>query len=184
MSEADHAPRRPTEDARSTAGGHDRVLVSEFEAFYRATVPELMRFLMLHGATMADAAEVVQDTLSAAYQRWDSINHHRAWSYRVASRAWIRKVTTIKEDLTADPAAPSPLLRATPTDAWHARHELIIALAALPPKQRQVTAWTLAGYTPTEIATELQLISERVRANLGLARRALAQQLIDEQDPA
>ncbi len=182
MSEADHAPRRPAEDAHSIIRDHNRASV--FEEFYRATVPELMRFLVLHGATMADAAEVVQDTLSIAYQRWDSIDHPRAWSYRVASRAWIRKVTTIKEDLTADPAAPSPLLRATPTDAWHVRHELIDALAALPPKQRQVMAWTLASYTPAEIATELQLTSEQVRANLRLARRALAQRLTNEQDLA
>jgi RNA polymerase sigma-70 factor (ECF subfamily) len=182
MSEHDRASRRPGGESRPTVSRQDRAAVAEFEVFYRATAPELTRFLLLQGATITDAAEAVQDTLSSAYQRWDSIDNHRAWSYRVASRTWIRKMTTVKEDLTADLAVPSPLLRATPADAWHVRHELIAALASLPPKQRQIMAWTLSGYTPAEIAEELQLTSDQVRANLRLARRALAQQL-DEQDP-
>lgn len=183
MSDHERARRRPGEGARSVVSRQDRATIAAFEVFYRTTAPELTRFLLLQGATLADAAETVQDTLSSAYERWDSIDKHRAWSYRVASRTWIRKMTTVREDLTADPAAPSPLLRATPTDAWHVRHELIAALAALPSKQRQVMAWTLSGYTPAEISEELQLTSDQVRANLRLARRALAQRLTNEQDP-
>lgn len=184
MSEHDRIPRHPGEQTRSTVSRPDQAAVSAFEQFYRAVTPELTRFLLLQGATMADAAEVVQDTLGSAYQRWDSIDHHRAWCYRVASRTWIRRMTTVQEDLRADPEVPSPLLRAAPTDAWHTRHELIVALAALPPKQRQIMAWTLSGYTPAEIAEELQLTSDQVRANLRLARRALAQRLTNDQDPA
>lgn len=76
------------------------------------------------------------------------------------------------------------MLRAAPTNAWHVRHELITALAALPPRQRQVMAWTFASFTPEEIATELQLTSEGVRANLRLARRALARRLAQAEDTA
>lgn len=184
MSEHDRVPGRPSQHARSASSQRDWAMVGAFEVFYRAVAPELTRFLLLQGATMADAAEAVQDTLGSAYQRWDNIENHRAWCYRVASRTWIRKMTTLQEDLSADPELPSPLLREAPTDAWHMRHELIVALAALPPKQRQIMAWTFSGYTPTEIAEELQLTSDQVRANLRLARRALAQRLTNEQDPA
>jgi RNA polymerase sigma-70 factor (ECF subfamily) len=184
MSEPDSAPRRPVEDVRSRGAELDRATAAEFASFYRVTAQELVRFLVLQGAAAADAAEVAQDTLISAYQRWQGIDHPRAWCYRVASRGWIRKMTSIHEDLAADPAAASPLLGATPSEAWHVRHELVVALAALPPRQRQVMAWTLSGYTPAEIATELQLARDAVRASLRLARRALAERLTNEQDPA
>jgi RNA polymerase sigma factor (sigma-70 family) len=162
----------------------DRPGIHAFELFYRQTVVELVRFLVLQGASTADAAEVAQDTLSAAYTHWDTLQNPRAWCFRVASRDLIRRVSSVHEDLTADPEAPTPLLRATPTNAWHIRHELITALAALPPRQRQVMAWTLSGYTPAEIANELNLPNDQVRANLLLARRALAARLDDGQDLA
>ncbi|WP_331767827.1 sigma factor-like helix-turn-helix DNA-binding protein [Embleya sp. NBC_00896] len=45
---------------------------------------------------------------------------------------------------------------------------------ATPPRQRQVLAWTLAGFTPSEIAQELGLTSDAVRANLMKGRRRAA----------
>lgn len=51
------------------------------------------------------------------------------------------------------PAASYPHGPATSVEAWHIRHELITALAALPPRQRQVMPWTFSGYTPAETAT-------------------------------
>jgi RNA polymerase sigma-70 factor (ECF subfamily) len=185
MSEGDPTPPQPTEGAfPSATDAADHTATAAFEAFYRHTVTPLVRFLMLQGALMADAAEIAQDTLAGAYTHWDSLDNPRAWSMRVASKAWIRRMISSREDLTADPAALSPLLRATPTDAWHLRHELITALAALPPRQRQVMAWTFAGYTPAEIATELQLDNDQIRANLRLARRTLATRLTDWEDTA
>lgn len=149
--------------------------IAEFAGFYRATATKLVRFLVTEGASLADAAEIAQDTLSAAYTRWASIEHPNAWCYRVASRERIRRaINGGGEDLTAEPPAPNPLLRATPTDAWHTRQELIVALATLPPRQRQVLAWTLSGFTPAEIADELRLPGDQVRSNLRHARKALA----------
>jgi RNA polymerase sigma-70 factor (ECF subfamily) len=156
---------------------------TEFEAFYRATVVPLVRFLVLQGAPVTDAAEIAQDTLANAYPRWGTLTHPRAWSYRVASKAWIRRATTVREDPVAEPPEPGPLLRANPTNAWHVRHELVTALAELPARQRQVMAWTLSGYTPAEIATELQLPGDQVRANLHLARRKLIERLTEGDRP-
>jgi RNA polymerase sigma-70 factor (ECF subfamily) len=160
----------------------DHSSTNAFELFYRQTALQLVRFLVLQGASTTDAADVAQETLSTAYTRWHTLENPRAWSFRVASRSLIRRLSSVREDLTATPQAPSPLLRATPTDAWLIRHELITALAALPPRQRQVMAWTLSGYTPTEISHELNLPSDQVRANLRLARRALAARLDDGED--
>lgn len=185
MPEPDPAARRWSEDYTSAPStqARDTHHAVVFETFYRRIVTPLVRFLVLQGASVADAADVAQDTLCRAYERWDSLDNPRAWSYRVASKAWIRRLTSVNnEDLTSDPADSSPLLRSVPTDAWHARQDLIEALAALPPRQRQVMAWTLSGYTPAEIATELQLENDQVRANLRHARRTLADRLTDRED--
>ncbi|GGR46147.1 sigma factor-like helix-turn-helix DNA-binding protein [Streptomyces netropsis] len=47
--------------------------------------------------------------------------------------------------------------------------------ASLPYRQRQILAWTLSGYTPSEIAQQLELTPEAVRASLKKARRTLAE---------
>ena len=173
------------EDAASLATHHqtvEQVNRVAFEQFYRETVQQLVRFLVLQNATTEDAADIAQDTLKAAYSRWGSLTNPRAWCFRVASRDWIRRATSVRESLTAAGETPSPLLRDTPTDAWHVRHELVTALAELPSRQRQVMAWSLSGYTPKEIANELNLPNDQVRSNLRLARKALAAQLDDGQD--
>jgi RNA polymerase sigma-70 factor (ECF subfamily) len=175
----EHEPgQQPADRVLSGAHGLDDATV-EFEGFYRCTAMPLIRFLMLQGASPADAAEAAQDALTAACTHWHEIDSPKAWVHRVASRAWIRKVVNLREDLTAEPTVPTPLLKAIPTDAWHLRQELVAGLSALPPRQRQVMAWTLSGYSPAEIATELDLPNEQIRANLHLARRALAGTLND-----
>lgn len=149
---------------------------TEFAAFYRKTVKELVGFLVLQGAQLVDAADIAQDTLSAAYQRWNTIDHPRAWSYRVASRALVRKLATV-EDPADEPPEPGPLLRATNIECWEQQQDIVRVLALLPPRQRQVMAWTLYGYTPKEIAEELGIEPTAVRANLMKARRALVTHL-------
>lgn len=167
--------QQQTERARRLVGDK-----SGFEAFYRSMVRPLVRFLVMQGASSADATDVVQDTMSDALELWHTIDNPRSWSYRVASRNWIRRVTSVREHPVVDPAELTPLSREDPIGAWGIRHELITALEKLPHRQRQVMAWKSSGYTPSEIASELQLDEGLVRANLYLARRRLAQLAGDE----
>ena len=53
-------------------------------------------------------------------------------------------------------------------------------LDLLPLRQRQVMAWTLDGYTPAQIADELQITAEAARSSLKKARRTLATYLREE----
>jgi RNA polymerase sigma-70 factor (ECF subfamily) len=78
---------------------------------------------------------------------------HRA-SHRIAS---------VEEDPTDPlPAVPTSLLPVdTDLDALTGRHEVLRLLALLPPRQRQIMAWTYDGYSPTEIAQELTLTACR-----------------------
>ncbi|RSM69243.1 hypothetical protein DMH04_46250 [Kibdelosporangium aridum] len=95
MSDAEFARGQSADEAIP-----DSARSGEFELFYRGTVQQLVRFLMLQGASLADARDIAQDTLSSAYERWHKLDNPRAWSYRVASRAFIRKVVSTKEKLT------------------------------------------------------------------------------------
>jgi RNA polymerase sigma factor (sigma-70 family) len=154
-----------------------------FSAFYRQFVPTLVAFLVWQGARLPDAADITQDTMIKTYQRWSEIHHPESWARRVASRALVRRIASIAEDPVDDPPEHSSLLPTlTNVEAWEQRHEVLRLLDRLPPRQRQVLAWTLDGHTPAAIATELEITPEAVRANLMKARRALAEHLGTAED--
>lgn len=182
------APRSPLSAHETVAAAPvDPAAVAAFSAFYRMFVPTLVAFLIYQGARPADAAEIVQDTMTKAFQSWEQINHPQAWARRVASRGYARRIASIIEDpVEAPPEQRVPLLRTdTDADTLIERHEVLRLLALLPSRQRQVMAWTFDGYHPTDIAEELGMSSDAVRGSLFKARRALAAHLAagKEADP-
>lgn len=153
--------------------------ITAFSTFYRAFAPDLVGFLIWQGARPADAAEIAQEAMTAAFRSWGSIDSARAWTRRVASRAYARRIASVEEDLVAEiPEARSPLVSdPSALDSVVGRHEVLRLLALLPPRQRQVMAWTVDGFAPGEIAEELKMEPEAVRSSLYKARRTLAQHL-------
>jgi RNA polymerase sigma-70 factor (ECF subfamily) len=150
--------------------------VAAFSAFYRTEIRALVNFLVWMGAGLADAANIAQDTMIEVYKQWPSVRNHRAWTRRVASRLYGRQRFT--HEVATEQEVISPLLRASDDIAdWEQRHDGLQLVATLPERQRQVMAWTLDGYTPQEIAEELGITADAVRASLMLARRTLAQRL-------
>lgn len=148
-----------------------------FSAFYRQFVPVLIGFLMWQGARLSDATELAQTTMAQAYKYWSTIREPEAWTRRVASRELVRKIASV-EDPVEEVPEPSPLLPPlTNVFAWEQQHEVLRLLDLLPPRQRQVLAWSLQEFTPAEIAAELKITGEAVRASLKKARRTLAQHL-------
>lgn len=160
-----------TTESRSSAS--DR----EFAAFYREVVKPLVGFLVVQGATLADAADIAQDSMAKAYRDWARLEQPRAWVYRVAARALVRRLADNRERLVEEVPEPTPLLRATDIERWEQRHDIVCSIAQLPPRQRQIMAWTLSDYRPAEIAAELGLESAVVRQSLFIARRTLASRL-------
>jgi RNA polymerase sigma factor (sigma-70 family) len=151
---------------------------SGFGSFYHRFVPTLVAFLLWQGARLSDAADIAQETMVAAHQHWQSIRHPDQWARRVASRTLIRRVTSIEEVPVDQIPDGTPLLPPQPNVAtWEQQREILRVLAVLPPRQRQVMAWTFDGYSPSEIAEELQITPETVRSNLRKARRTLAAHL-------
>lgn len=168
-------PRNPLQRPAFTPPPASADHVTDFSAFYRRFVPTLVAFLRWQGATLPDAADIAQDTMAKAYQRWFEIDHPEAWARTVASRALARHIASIQDD-PGEHLPKHSLLWPSSIDVetWEQRHEVLRILDRLPLRQRQVMAWTFDGYTPAEIATELQITADAVRASLMKARRTLA----------
>ncbi|MFD4880549.1 RNA polymerase sigma factor [Streptomyces sp. NPDC058420] len=133
---------------------------------------------MNQGAAVHVAADIAQDTTAKAYRRWTQLHKPRAWVHTVASRAVIRTIAAVNEDLVEPVPEPTSLRSCPNTNVeWEERYDMLLILQSLPFRQRQVLAWTLAGYKPSNIAEELRLPSETVRASLAKARRAAAAHL-------
>ncbi|MFI6824997.1 RNA polymerase sigma factor [Micromonospora sp. NPDC050187] len=190
MDEHTGQPTRPT-GHRSTATNppaHRDVLAPEavaaFSAFYRNEVGRLVAFLVWQGASVADAADVAQETMRRALEQWHIIRSPGPWTRRVASREYARRMAATVELPADDLAGRNPLLRASPSEiaVWEARQEELRLLRHLPSRQRQVMAWTLEGYQPAEIAEQLRMTPEAVRSSLLKARRTLAALLSEEPD--
>jgi RNA polymerase sigma-70 factor (ECF subfamily) len=183
--EAQHV-RIPAPIPQSAAAATPQVQAEHdaaFAAFYRAFTPTLVAFLRWQGVPLRHAADLAQETMIQAYRHWDTITHPEPWTRRVASRLWAHHLAETAENPVADVPEPGPLLAITGVTAWEQRHDVLRVLDLLPSRQRQILAWTLDGYTPTEIATELQISPETVRANLYKARRAIAKQLREGKRP-
>lgn len=161
------SPRSPTPTAEAA-----------FSAFYRQFVPNLVAFLVWQGARLPNAADLAQLAMIKAYKHWSEIQHPEAWTRRVASRELARHIASVEEDPAAEIAEHSSLLQPlTNVAAWEQRQEVLRLLELLPPRQRQVMAWTLDGYSPSEIADQLQITAEAVRSSLMKGRRTLAKSL-------
>lgn len=156
----------------------------DFVEFYRRETPALVTFLRWFGARLADAADVTQETMIDLYRSWPTIEHPRKWTRTVASRKFVRMCT--RTDTPATISDGGPLLPGhIDVSEWEQKHEILRLLDTLPPRQRQVMAWTFDGYEPSEIAAELQITPEAVRGSLKLARRSLAMLLAENgDDPA
>ncbi len=61
---------------------------------------------------------------------------------------------------------------------WRAEQRAVVEhLQELPPKQREVMTWTLAGFNDTEIAGALGLSTDAVKQNRHYARQKLRKRL-------
>ncbi|WP_297609976.1 RNA polymerase sigma factor [Nocardia sp.] len=147
----------------------------EFIEFYRKSVPRLVGFLILQGARRADAAEIVQETMTKAWNSWSTINLPMAWARKTASRVWLRRIASLEEDLIGEFPENSALCsRTSDIDEWIARDHYYRVVSGLPPRQRQVMVWAMEGCAAAEIAELLQISQATVRSHLRKARRTIA----------
>jgi RNA polymerase sigma-70 factor (ECF subfamily) len=158
----------------------------DFKRFYSEHFPRLVAYLLYQGTRAHLAADLAQEAMITAYQRWDAVIAPRSYVWTVAYRAFIRNALHEAELPVAGVPEPTALLpHPEDAEAWLQEQEIMEVLNALPPRQRQVLALTLDGWTPAEIADLLGIHSSAVRSNLKKARRNADQhrRLTREEDP-
>jgi RNA polymerase sigma factor (sigma-70 family) len=147
----------------------------EFAEFFRAEHKRLVRFVIAVGASGDEAAEIAQVTFVKAFEGWDTIRAPRAWIRRVA----VNELTAARRAARREtpqptlPDAPAPVSTALAVELTEEARQVLAALQALPPGQRQVMAWIVDGFGAAEIARELGVSPESVRQSCAKARKNL-----------
>jgi RNA polymerase sigma factor (sigma-70 family) len=173
-------PGNTSADASPTSGGPPSDAptasdVQDFSDFYRAYFRRLFIYILYQGAPAHLAAELAQEAMITAYERWNAIDSPRSYVWTVAYRAYIRRALDTEVPVAQVPEPSAVLAHPQEAEEWLQRQEILDVLRALPPRQRQVLALRIDGWTPAEIADLLGIESEAVRANLLKARRNAAE---------
>ncbi|WDZ83972.1 RNA polymerase sigma factor [Micromonospora cathayae] len=149
-------------------------VVEEFREFFLRFAGRLAAWLQYLGVPPAEAKDVTQETMRKAYRRWDSIDNPEAWVRVVASREWAARLAKVDaipvEDVEEHLRHNAGGCEIAAADT---RHDVREAVRKLPPRQRQVLAWSYEGYTPAEIAEHLSMTPEAVRSSLYQGRQKL-----------
>jgi RNA polymerase sigma factor (sigma-70 family) len=150
--------------------------LAEFSRFYRMKASGLVAFLRWQGASLPDAMDCAQEALARCFQRWETITDPHAWCRRVASRIYIRRVAAVEEPVDDLELVHSSVLQRADAnlDEFENRHVILQMIEQLPLRQRQVLAWTYDGAPDVEIADELRISLDAVRATRRKARITLS----------
>jgi RNA polymerase sigma factor (sigma-70 family) len=150
----------------------------EFARFYREHIGRLVAYLIYQGAPAHLAADIAQEAMITACRRWNEITSPRAYAWKVAYQAFMRHALDATEEPVAEvPESAAVLPHPEEAEAWLQKQQVIEVLRALSPRQRQVLALTIDGWTPAEIAGLLGVAPPAVRSSLMKARRTAAEYL-------
>lgn len=168
--------------ARSSVVGEklESVNPAGIGAFYEREMPRLVLFVTIStGLDVHAAADVAQAAFEKALPRWPALHNPRAWLHRVAEREALARCEAVRREVPVDvvPDRPDQLSAALAAELRAEQREVMAHLRSLPPKQRQVMTWTLAGFGDAEIADALGLSTDAVKQSRYYARRNLAKRL-------
>lgn len=134
-----------------------------------------------------DSADLVQDTLLRAWQKRDTFDPRRGsvrgWLIAVLlDRARRRRTARHVHLPPSGSPVPEPESAATPVSVEQTL-DIHDAIAALPPRQRQiVTLHYVGGLTLAEVAVALRISVGATKSQLHDAKAALRQTLRDDED--
>lgn len=158
---------------------------AQFDAFYVATYPRLLRQLTLMTLDAEQAQDALQEGYVRAWQRWDRISAYEDPEGWVRTVAYRQCVSHWRRLVTARRAAPS--IAAAESVGPVASAEVLAvrsALATLSYDQRAVLVLhELCDLSVEEIASTLRIPAGTVKSRLSRGRAALADLLRDEPEP-
>ena len=155
----------------------------DFDAFYAATAPAMVRALVPLTGDLAEAEDVAQEAYERAWLHWSTVSDcssPEAWVRTVARRLAVSRWRRVRNASTAwvrrTPARAVPEL-----DPGYLA--LIAALHQLPPKQREaIVLHHLVDLPVEEVAAETGSSVAAVKKQLTRGRSALSALLADD-DP-
>jgi RNA polymerase sigma factor (sigma-70 family) len=148
-----------------------------FASFFRQRYGATVVLLITLGASRADAEEITQETMIAAWRKWPSIREPAAWVRTTATRKLWRSnhrrpvMTSLDEGTVQLPAGESDLA------VFCERQQVLSLLRRLPQAQRTIAALYYDGLTAEEIAIATGKQANTVRSNLRHARTTLREAL-------
>lgn len=153
----------------------------EIGAFYLKEMPRLVLFVKTVSSSLDwhAAADVAQTAFELALPRWAGIRHPKAWLYKVARHEALARCEALGRELPAEvlPDRADEVSAALRAEWWDEQRAVIELLAALPPRQRDVMTWTVAGFADAEIAGALGMTTDAVKHNRLYARKNLRKRL-------
>src|SRR5262249_2504098 len=157
------------------AGERNRVagaLQAEWEACYRAEMPQLIRYLMkcFGESDMRDAADAAQSAFAELFAKWSTVRSPRSWLRTGAFRQMRRQPAKYPLDVHSEPSGlPAPAA----LELREQEGKVLAALRQLPLAQRQVLALVYDQFSCREIAEITGKNEAAVRKNIERARAAM-----------
>jgi RNA polymerase sigma-70 factor (ECF subfamily) len=154
-------------------GRQARLSLVSFPTFYKQYYPLLVRILVSQSCDTRWAEDVAQDTMLAAYSKWEELLGYErpdSWLFKVA----IRRLRRIEAKIRRERPYPDGVLSATrdlglaaAEDNWVNDHlEVVAGVRALPRRQAEVIALHfLADYTLEETADLLGISLSSVKTH-------------------
>jgi RNA polymerase sigma factor (sigma-70 family) len=144
-----------------------------FASFFHQRYSSTVVLLITMGASRADAEEIAQEAMIAAWQKWESIREPVAWVRTAAVRKlWKHRQRQpelpLEENAVHVPTSQSDLAVFTEEQQWVVR-----LLRQLPDAQRTVAALHYDGLNTEEIAAVTGKPANTVRSHLRHARATL-----------
>ena len=153
---------------------------ADISTFYEREMPRLVLFVTFSSSLdIHAAADVAQAAFEKALPRWPTLRNPRAWLYRVAQHEAFARSKAVRREVPVDvvPDRPDELSAALAAELRAEEREVMAHLRGLPPQQRRVMTWTLAGFGDSEIADALGLSTAAVKQSRYYARRNLVKRL-------
>jgi RNA polymerase sigma factor (sigma-70 family) len=144
---------------------------AEWICFYDAQQPLVVRFVMLNGASLADAEDAAQEAFTESWDLmsrdpglWQKITHKEAWIRTVALRRYWRPPGPRRRPLTVAGEVPDLPASGPGPEELTAQTQLVLReLQSLDEEARAVMAFDLDDFPPAVIAEMLHISQQRVR---------------------
>jgi RNA polymerase sigma factor (sigma-70 family) len=157
-------------------------MIVDFDAFFAATYPQVVRALAYALGDRGAAEDAAQDAFAKAYRRWATVSETDrpgAWVYVVAVRDARRKLARVERIERRTPAGVGVV--PDPADGLVEEADFLVALRSLPARQRLAVVLRYWGdLDEASMAAAMGCARGTVKATLSAALAKLRVSMVEE----